>query len=110
MIPKEDESEIVKKFTYSILDNKLSDDFEVISLDEDEARAYYGLAIIYDDNDELGKAKKYYEKAIEKNPNYDKAYFFLANIYDQWNDKENSIKNLSFRSFIHKPPFLWAFL
>ena len=34
MIPKEDESEIVKKFTYSILDNKLSDDFEVISLDD----------------------------------------------------------------------------
>ena len=34
MIPKEDESEIVKKFTYSILDNKLSDDFEAISLDD----------------------------------------------------------------------------
>lgn len=34
MIPKEDESEIVKKFTYSMLDNKLSDDFEVISLDD----------------------------------------------------------------------------
>lgn len=34
MIPKDDASEIVKKFTYSILDNKLSDDFEVISLDD----------------------------------------------------------------------------
>ncbi len=32
--------------------------FEVIELDKDEARAYYGLAIIYDDNDELGTAKK----------------------------------------------------
>ncbi len=31
--------------------------FEVIELDKDEARAYYGLAIIYDDNDELGTAK-----------------------------------------------------
>jgi tetratricopeptide (TPR) repeat protein len=44
--------------------------FEIIKLDEDEARAYYGLAIIYDDKDELEKAKEYYEKAIEKNPNY----------------------------------------
>ena len=34
MISKDDASEIVKKFTYSILDNKLSDDFEVISLDD----------------------------------------------------------------------------
>ena len=32
---------------------------------------------IYDDEDKLGIAKKYYKKAIEKNPNYDKAYFFL---------------------------------
>ena len=38
--------------------------FEVIELDKDEARAYYGLAIIYDDNDELGTAKKYYEKLL----------------------------------------------
>ena len=40
----------------------------MLILDEDEARAYYGLAVIYDEGDDLEKAKIYYKKAIEKNP------------------------------------------
>ncbi|ETJ25250.1 Conserved protein, tetratricopeptide repeat family protein, partial [human gut metagenome] len=56
-----------------------------------------------------GTAKKYYEKAIEKNPNYDKAYFFLANIYDIWDDRENAIYNYK-KSIDINPNELWAML
>lgn len=50
---------------------------KVLEINPHEARAYYGLAIIYDDRKDFDKAIEMYKKAIEKNPDYAKAYFFL---------------------------------
>ncbi|NMA58490.1 MAG: tetratricopeptide repeat protein, partial [Clostridium cochlearium] len=41
-----------------------------------EERAYYGLAIIYEDEGNYEKALENYKKAIGLNPYYHKAYFF----------------------------------
>jgi tetratricopeptide (TPR) repeat protein len=63
---------------------------KVLEINPHEARAYYGLAIIYDDRKEFDKAIEMYKKAIEINPDYSKAYFFLANSCDEGGRKEEA--------------------
>lgn len=65
---------------------------QIISLNEDEERAYYGIAVIYDEREEYQEAIWHYKKALYINPNYLKAYFFLANVYDVLGEKENAIE------------------
>ncbi|MBS6611256.1 tetratricopeptide repeat protein [Peptoniphilus lacydonensis] len=59
------------------------------------AGAYYGLAIT---NDFLGGNLIYsvenYKKAIEIDPNYDRAYYYLAHSYDKLGETELAIKYL----------------
>ncbi len=50
---------------------------EIINLDEDEPRAYYGLGTIHDELGNLSKAKEYYKISIQKDSSYDKAYFII---------------------------------
>ncbi|WP_139209564.1 TPR end-of-group domain-containing protein [Clostridium uliginosum] len=41
-----------------------------------QKKKYFEIIKIDEDGD-LNKAKEYYKKAIQKNPNYDKAYFYV---------------------------------
>ena len=63
---------------------------EVLNIDENEARAYYGIGVLYDESENFIEAIKYYKKTISIDENYDKAYFFLANCYDEIGEKESS--------------------
>lgn len=81
---------------------------EAIRQDSNYANGYYGLGIIYDDEEDYDNAIKYYEKAIEINPNYDEAYFFLANILDEQGKKEEAINN--YKKVIEiNPKYIWAY-
>lgn len=64
---------------------------ELIEVDPDECRAYYGIGSILDERKDLKAALPYYEKAIALNPFYDRAYFFLASGYDELGDTEKAI-------------------
>lgn len=58
---------------------------EIIKLDDQEAGAYYGKAIIYDDQGKENEAEKYYQKAIMYDQDYYHAYLYLADIYERKN-------------------------
>ena len=59
----------------------------VLEIDDSNAIAYYGLGIILDDDGLYEEAIEYYKKAIENDNKYEKAYFFLANAYDELGNK-----------------------
>lgn len=80
---------------------------EVIKIDNNDARAYYGLGVLYDEDGFYDDALEYYGKAIEIDENYDKAYFFIANIYDEMGKKEEAI-NYYKKVLKINPKDLWA--
>jgi tetratricopeptide (TPR) repeat protein len=51
---------------------------EAIAQDPDNANLYYNLAVVTADLGEKEAARAYYEKAIEKDPNYENAYLNLV--------------------------------
>lgn len=67
--------------------------YEVLQLDENEPRAYYGLGILADDREDYTEAIKYFKTAIYHDNYYAKAFFFLANAYDNVGEHEKSIEN-----------------
>lgn len=64
---------------------------ELLEVDPEECRAYYGIGSILDDRKDLKGALPYYEKAITLNPFYDRAYFFLASGYDELGETKKAI-------------------
>ena len=81
---------------------------KAIEINPLEARAYYGLAIIYDDLKDFENAVKLYERAIEIDPEYAEAYFFLANVLDESGEKEKAAEYYEKAAKI-EPDHFWAY-
>ncbi|ERJ13460.1 tetratricopeptide repeat protein [Haloplasma contractile] len=56
---------------------------KILTIDENNATAYYGIATLYDNKKQYEKAIAYYKEAIELDSSYYSAHFFLANVYDE---------------------------
>ncbi len=65
--------------------------YELLKVDKEECRAYYGIGSILDERGNLEEALLFYKKATELNPFYDRAYFFLASGYDELGETEKAI-------------------
>ena len=50
---------------------------EVLLIDKTYANAYYGLGVLYDENEDYSKALEYYDKAIFYNNNLQLLFLFL---------------------------------
>ncbi|WP_242967950.1 tetratricopeptide repeat protein [Tepidibacter mesophilus] len=81
---------------------------EVLSIDENEPRAYFGLGVLYDNKEDYITSIKYYEKAVEIDDKYDRAYFFLASAYDEIGESEQAIKNYN-KAIELNPDDFWAY-
>lgn len=80
---------------------------EILAVNSREARAYYGLGVLYDNRKEYKDAITFYKKAIELNPKYTSAHYFLAYIYDETGEKEKAIQ--SYKKVISlEPRNFWA--
>ena len=55
---------------------------ELISLNPTDPVAVYSVAMIYEKMGNYSQAENYYLKCIELDPSYDRAYFFLVNLYE----------------------------
>lgn len=82
---------------------------EVIDINPEDARAYYGLAMTFDNDMEYDDAIKLYKKAIELDDKYDRAYFFLANAYDETGEKEKAIESYKKVNELN-PEDYWAYV
>ena len=73
-----------------------------------DPRGYYGIAILYDNNKQYEKAIPWYKKALEVNPEFVPAWFFLANAVYETGDKQQSIE--CYRKVISLAPSnFWAY-
>lgn len=65
----------------------------------DAVEGLYGMAMIYEKRKEYDRALFYYHKAVEKDPGYQQAIFFLANLYDVMGKTDEAVywyqKNIS---------------
>ncbi len=82
---------------------------KVLSFDEENSAAYYGLATIFDNLKQYDKAIAFYKEAIELDKYYYQAHFFLANIYDMMKETNLSIYHYE-RVIEIKPDYFYAYL
>ncbi|NLO38580.1 MAG: tetratricopeptide repeat protein [Ruminiclostridium sp.] len=57
-----------------------------------DPRGYYGVAILHDNRKRYTKAIHWYQKALEANPEFVPAWFFMANAVYEKGDKQKSIE------------------
>lgn len=73
-----------------------------------DPRGYYGIAILHDNKKQYAEAIPWYKKALEVNPEFIPAWFFMANAVYETGDKQQSIdcyqKVLSLA-----PSYFWAY-
>lgn len=65
---------------------------KIFYLDLTQARALYGVAMEYEKLGHLDLSETFYRYSIDIDPEYDRAYFFLANLLDNQNRYEEAIK------------------
>lgn len=64
----------------------------ILSMDEEDAGAWYGLGSVSDRKGDLLGAEAFYRKALAIDPDYDRAAFFLADLYDERGEWEKAIQ------------------
>lgn len=57
-----------------------------------DPRGYYGVAVLYDNQKRYEKAIPWYKKALDANPEFIPAWFFMANAVYETGDKQNAIE------------------
>ncbi len=66
--------------------------FRVIRSFPKDPRGYYGIAILHDNKKQYTEAISWYKKALEANPEFVPAWFFMANAVYEAGDKQQSIE------------------
>ena len=66
--------------------------YRIIKEYPEDARGYYGIAILNDNRKQYHKANDWYKKALEVNPKFIPAWFFLAGAAHETGDKQMAIE------------------
>jgi len=61
-----------------------------------DAKIAYNLGLLYEIEKDSKKAEEYYKRAVALKPNYQDAYFSLANFYWEEGKKDKAINNLQY--------------
>lgn len=82
---------IILKNYESALDNYR----QILSLDENQPGAHYGLSISNDFlKGDFDFSIRHYHEAIKLDPSYDRAYYYLSSLYDKIGESEKAIEAL----------------
>lgn len=65
--------------------------YKIVKKFPDDPRGYYGIAILHDNKKQYPKAITWYKKALEVNPEFIPAWFFMANAVYETGDKPSAI-------------------
>lgn len=67
---------------------------EAINLDRKNAKAYFGIAEIYTDNNKSADAMRFYLQATKADPRFPTAYRQLGFLYSEQNNRPAALKAL----------------
>lgn len=81
---------------------------EVLSIDKNEPRAYFGLGVLCDNKEDYITSIDYYKKAVEIDDKYDRAYFFLASAYDEIEESASAMENYK-KAIELNPDDFWSY-
>jgi tetratricopeptide (TPR) repeat protein len=93
----------IAHFELGFLDKAEADFLETIALEPERGEAYFNLALVYHDGEQLNEAAQYYTLAIEKMPEISEAYFNRAFILMELNRKEEACNDFRMASKLGDP-------